>query len=124
MADQTRRLSPSILQADIDALAALKNIGGYTPANTNYTLAKMGDTQTSMADAQEAETQRQAELDTARDEATSAEWAFHNVILGAKDQVKAQYGPDSNEWQSLGLTKKSEKAKPRKLSTPVSAPVK
>jgi hypothetical protein len=40
-------------------------------------------------------------------------------MLGVKEQVKAQFGGDSNEWQALGLTKKSEKAKP---STAKAAP--
>jgi hypothetical protein len=29
-----------------------------------------------------------------------AQWGFHNAILGAKDQVIAQFGDDSNELQS------------------------
>lgn len=35
-------------------------------------------------------------------------WAFHNFVLGAKTQVRAQFGDSSNEIQSLGLKKKSE----------------
>jgi hypothetical protein len=33
-------------------------------------------------------------------------------MLGAKDQVVAQYGDDSDAVQSLGLTKKSERKSP------------
>jgi hypothetical protein len=62
--------------------------------------------------AQATETQKFADADAARDDATAAEWDFHNALLGAKDQVKAQFGADSNEWQALGLTKKSEFASP------------
>ena len=54
-----------------------------------------------------------AALDTARDDAAAAEWAFHNAMLGGKDQVKAQFGDDSNELQSLGLKKKSEYKSPK-----------
>ena len=110
MADQTRRLSPSVLQADTDALNALKNIPDYKPANAGYTL-----------DADE--TQKQAALDSARDDATTAEWQFHNAILGVKEQVRAQFGADSNELQALGLVKKSEKAKPA-APKPAPTPVK
>jgi hypothetical protein len=46
------------------------------------------------------------------DNATAAEWVLHNAILGAKSQVEAQYGKDSNKYQSLGLKKKSEYKKP------------
>jgi hypothetical protein len=112
MANQTRRLSPSVLQADTDAFAALKNIPTYTPANANYTLVKVQATADGMAGARETETQKQAELDAARDNAVAAEWAFHNAILVVKEQVRAQYGADSNELQALGLVKKSEKARP------------
>ena len=44
----------------------------------------------------------------ARDNACAAEWAFHELLLVVKDQVRAQFGPSSNEWQSLGQKKKSE----------------
>jgi hypothetical protein len=110
--DQTRRIQPSILQADRDALAAIAGITGYTPANAAYTLTKLQNAGGAMDTAQETETQKQADADAARDDATAAEWDFHNAILGAKDQVKAQFGADSNEWQALGQTKKSEFAKP------------
>jgi hypothetical protein len=53
----------------------------------------------------------------------AAEWAFHNAILGVKEQVRAQFGPDSNEVQALGLVKKSEKARPSAAkTTPAAAP--
>ena len=110
--DQTRRLQPSILQSDRDALAAISGITGYTPANADYTLAKLNTAEEGMDAAQETETQKSGEADAARDDATAAEWDFHNAILGGKDQVKAQFGADSNEWQALGQTKKSEFAKP------------
>jgi hypothetical protein len=118
MADETRRLSPSVLQTDRDALAALKNIGNYTPVNPDCTVTKLQDKQDAMGAQQEIETQKQAELDAARDNTVATEWAFHNAMLTAKDQVKAQFGADSNEWQALGLTKKSEKAKPTKKPAP------
>jgi len=38
--------------------------------------------------------------------------ALHNAILGAKTQVLAQYGADSDAIQSLGLKKKSERKRP------------
>ncbi len=47
-----------------------------------------------------------------RDDEIIAQWAFHDFILGAKDQVIAQFGDDSNEKQALGLKKKSEYKSP------------
>ena len=48
------------------------------------------------------------------DEAVAADWAFHNAVLGAADQVVAQFGKDSNEIQALGYKKKSEYKSPSK----------
>lgn len=50
----------------------------------------------------------QGAADAARDHAVAAEWEFHNAVLGMKDQVRAQYGSDSDQVQALGLKKKSK----------------
>jgi len=118
MSNPTYRIKPSTLQDDTDALAALKNIPGYTPANAKFALDKVQTVADTMTAKREAETQQQAALDAARDDATGAEWDFHNAILGVKEQVKAQFDGDSNEWQALGLTKKSEKARPAAKAAP------
>jgi hypothetical protein len=54
----------------------------------------------------------QSHCEAARDAANAAEWALHNLILGAKDQVIAQYGEDSDQVQAIGLKKKSEHKRP------------
>jgi hypothetical protein len=122
--DETRRVRPGVMQEDKDALAALKGIGSYAPANPNFALAKVEAARDAMNAAQELETQKLADAATARDAAAAAEWDFHNVVLGAKDQVRAQFGPDSDEWQAIGLTKKSEFARPTKSETKTAAAAK
>ncbi len=47
-----------------------------------------------------------------RIDSAAAEWRFHEVMLGAKDQVIAQYGVNSDQVQALGLKKKSERKRP------------
>ena len=117
--DESKRIRPSTLQDDRDTFAALKAIGNYTPANQDFTVAKIQTAQDAMVQKRDLEAQAQAALDTARDEATAAEWAFHNATLGAKDQVKAQFGDDSNEYAAMGLKKKSERQTPsRPAATP------
>jgi hypothetical protein len=106
--NETRRIRPSQLQEDRDAFAALKAVSGYKPANPDFAVAKIQAAQDAMVEKRDVEAQQQAELDAARDDATAAEWDFHNAMLGVKDQVKAQFGADSNELQSIGLKKKSE----------------
>ena len=116
--NETVRVRPAQIQEDRDAFASLKNITAYAPANANFTVAKVQTAQDDLVQKREFEMQKEGEWDAARDEAVAAEWAFHNAVLGAKDQVKAQFGADSNELQSLGLTKKSERKSPSSSKTP------
>lgn len=120
----TRRIPPTQLQADIEAFDALKAIDGYAPANPAYTVDAITAKRKAMEDKQAAETQAAAAADAARDDSASSEWDYHDVMLGAKEQIAAQFGKDSNKYQSLGMKKKSEYAKAtgRKAKTP--APVK
>jgi hypothetical protein len=118
--DETKRIRPVILQEDRDALSAIKGYKTpvYKPANDDYTLDKLVAAQTAMVDAREWEVQQQTEADKARDATVAAEWAFHNMILDAKNQVKAQYGEDSDEYAGLGLKKKSERDSPGRPAAP------
>jgi hypothetical protein len=118
MANQANRLRPSQIQTDKDAFAALQAITGYAPANTAYTLAKITAAQASLASAQQAEAQALAAAAGARDDAVAREREFHDLMLGAKDQVIAQYGPNSNEAQALGRKKKSEYSRPTRRAKP------
>ncbi|HLM03091.1 MAG TPA: hypothetical protein VK400_18715 [Pyrinomonadaceae bacterium] len=105
---RNKRLPKTVLQDDLNAYAALQAIAGYTPSNEQFKLAEVTASHQAMQENQTSEVQKQAAADAQRDAAAGSEWDFHEMILGAKDQVKAQFGPDSNEYQSLGLKKKSE----------------
>ena len=107
--DQTRRLKPDLIEADRRGLAALQAIPDYHPANSQYALEALTAAQAAMDAARAAETQALAAAAAARDSATAAEWTLHNAMLAAKDQVVAQYGADSDQVQSIGLKKKSER---------------
>ena len=120
--NETRRNSPQVLKEDRDALDALKGIGTYTPSNSNFTVANLDTAKAAMEAAQLAETQAEAALKAARDAANAKEWAFHNAVLGAKKQVIAQFGEDSDEVQAIGLKKKSEYKAPQRNGKTVSVP--
>lgn len=102
------RLNKKVLQEDLEAFAALEAITGYTPSNAEFSLVNVTASHTTMNASQTDEVQKQGALDAARDIATDDERAFHNMILGAKTQIKAQFGENSNEFQSLGMKKKEE----------------
>lgn len=110
--NETKRPNPLVIEGDKESYAGLKTIGAYAPANPSYAIVAMGMAEAAMLGAQQAETQAEAALAAARDNAVAAEWNFHNLVLGMKDQVVAQFGRDSNEAQTVGLKKKSE-YKPR-----------
>jgi hypothetical protein len=112
MANQTKRLKPALIEADRGTFAALQAIEGYAPSNASYAVAAIKKAQVDLSSAQTLETQAEAALASARDTAVAREWEFHNLILGVKDQVTAQFGRDSNEVQALGLKKSSERKAP------------
>ncbi|MCX6065357.1 MAG: hypothetical protein NT121_06340 [Chloroflexi bacterium] len=114
--NQSIRIRPFVLQTDMEAFIALQAIPNYTPANTAYTQSTLQTNLDAMNAARQLEINTQNALDAARDAAAAAEWNFHNGMLGAKDQVIAQFGDDSNEVQAMGLKKKSERARPTRKS--------
>lgn len=118
--NETKRIRPVILQEDRDALSAIKGFKDpvYKAANPDYDIDKLQAAQSAVVAAREIEVQKQNEADDARDATVAAEWAFHNIILGSKDQVKAQYGDDSDEYAGLGLKKKSEYHTPTAATPP------
>lgn len=110
--NQTTPIRPVVLQADKDALAALKSITGYTPNNNAYAVETLDTLLNAAVSAQNTEAAAAGTLAGARDDKVAAEWAFHNAMLGVKDQVSGQFGKDSNELQALGMKKKSEHKNP------------
>ena len=114
--DETKRLRPAALTADRDSLTALQQVSGYAPANQTYTLAALNTLRASLDAAQAAETHAAAAAAAARDDATAQEWAFHNAVIGMRDQVVAQFGRDSNEAQTVGRKKESERKAPTRAS--------
>lgn len=117
MANETKRLRPAQIAEDESGFAALQAMALYEPANQAYALQAVNTAHGLMDSARTEESQAQAALDTARDNAVAKEWAFHNLMLRVKDQVIAQFGPDSNEAQALGLKKASERKAPQRKKT-------
>ena len=111
--NETVRVRPNYLQADLDAITVLQTIGNYNPSNPAYAKTVVQEKLNALRDAQQVELNTQNALATARDATVAAEWELHNAVLGVKSQVIAQYGDSSNEIQALGLKKKSERKSPK-----------
>ncbi len=106
--DQSRRLKPAALQSDETCLAALQAMTAYVPLNPAYTIEAIQATRREVDVLRQAESEALAAAAAARERAVAIEWEFHNLILGAKHQVIALFGVDSDELQSLGRKKRCE----------------
>lgn len=114
------RLPASTLEADREALLALEELEDYQPVNPNHRAEALRAFEQRLRQTEEEEVRTQKRLNTVRDDVVDAGWAFHNAIMGAKAQVSAQYGNDSNAIQSMGLKKRSDRKRtPRRpLASP------
>ncbi len=110
--NQARRLNREQLAADQNALDAVRDLADYTAVNPTYTTERLNALDAAFQSAEQNERRLQIALDAARDATVAAAWERHNAILGAKTQVIAQYGPNANAVQALGLKKKSERRRP------------
>ena len=112
------RLQAEILQADERAFLAVKATTDYSPANPAYSFATLAAKNEALHAAQEAELRAENAFNAARDANVAIQWEYHNLILGVKDQVIAQFGPNSDQVASLGLKKKSERKSPARAKKP------
>ena len=108
MSTADHRLAPEILADDESAYNNLITFTDYHPANAQFALA-LGHTLKGTYDtARAAEDVAKRAFEAARDSAVAAEQALHDYIQGARTQVEAQYGPNSDQLQAMGRKKKSE----------------
>ncbi|HYY59074.1 MAG TPA: hypothetical protein VE842_17220 [Pyrinomonadaceae bacterium] len=121
--NQSKRLSPIKIEADEKGFAALQAFTSYTPINHAYSLSAVGAAHAELEELRNLEERAAAAAAAARDNTVAKEWEFHNLMLGVKEQVIAQFGKDSDEVQALGLKRKSEYKPPKRRSTLPGAPL-
>ncbi|HEY0323499.1 MAG TPA: hypothetical protein VGC66_21255 [Pyrinomonadaceae bacterium] len=114
--DQTRSLKPSIITADRDSIAAVQAITNYAPANSDYATAALVAALAEYDAKSATAAQADAAAKAARDEAVAAAHRLHNKVVGMRDSVGAQYGKDSNQFQSVGRKKTTEYKKPTRTN--------
>ena len=116
--NETKRLTATVVDEDDKAVTTMKALTGYAPSNPAYTVAELSAADAELKDAKEAATLAANALKAASDVVTAAQWKRHNIVLGCRQQVVAQYGDDSNEAQSVGRKKKSEYKSPTRKPKP------
>lgn len=110
--DTNRRLSPKIIQQDLDAYHGMQTIKAYKSARPEATPEAIKTAYEAMLAKQQEETEKQTLYKAAADAARLAEYEFHNSVLAMKETVKGLYGSDSNEAVAVGYKKKSERKRP------------
>lgn len=119
--DTTKRLREAVIQDDIKALRGAKGFSDYVAFRPEARLSTLCELEEKMRIAQEAEIQAKAQYRATVDAAQQTEWEFHNAVLSMKKSVLAQYGDDSNEAESVGYTKKSDRKRPQRSTSVESA---
>ncbi len=117
----SRRLAAQLLNQDIDAHNGFNTIQGYSTQRPEATPITLQQTYHAMLASQQAETERLALYRAAADAARLAEWEFHNAVLAMKEVVRGQFGADSNEAQSVGLKKKSDRKRPTRQKVAIAS---
>ncbi len=112
-ASTRRRITAKELQDDIDAFYALKLLTDYKPHDPNATVEAIAPIVDKIRAKQEAIIAHQVALDAMRDDLNDSSLELHGRMGVSKNEVRAQYGDNSNQIASLGLKKKSEH-KPRR----------
>jgi hypothetical protein len=115
--NQHKRLPPGKIEADENGFAALQTITGYTPINNTYSLDAVRSAHEELRALRRSAADAQAQAQAARESAVAKEWEFHNLMLGVKEQVIAQFGKDSGEVEALGLKRKSDYKPPKRRSS-------
>jgi hypothetical protein len=119
--DTNRRLSPQTLSQDTDSLNGLNIIQNYTTQRSEAAPAALQQAYQTMLVMQQVETEKLALYRAAADAARLAEWEFHNAVLAMKEVVRGQFGADSNEAQSVGLKKKSDRKRPTRQKVAIAS---
>lgn len=116
--DTTKHVPTQFIRADINTLNALSLLTGFSSPNTSLTVANVNALMNARAEKEKAYVAAQAVEKNARDAFVAAEWAVHNAAIQLRAAVIAQWGPDSDQLQTIGGKKKSERARPRRESSP------
>lgn len=102
------------LAADHATVKALQGLIDYQPTNSTYSIANLLQLQATLTQAEQAEKAAEVALEQARSVRAETSHLYHDLVVGSRVQVVAQYGTDSSAVSLVGLTRKSERKRPVK----------
>jgi|GEM_PF-1367342 hypothetical protein len=103
------RLNQAVLDADRAAILSVQSLADYAPRNSTHSAEALREFAAQLAQAEQIEKSIRQSLEEARAASVRAGWMMHNALLGAKAEVRLQYGDDSFTVQTVGLTRRSDR---------------
>ena len=107
VASRKKRIPPQTIAADRSTFLALQNLDGYTSQNSNHSLPTIQQHEMALAQAEQNTIRARAAFEAAREAENELAHAFHDAVIGARQQVIAQYGSDGTAVEVIGLKRKS-----------------
>ncbi|MEI8308905.1 MAG: hypothetical protein WCF99_17715 [Chloroflexales bacterium] len=117
MLRQIAPVPPPALADDHKTVMALQNIPTFQYINPIHNPAELLRIQTVLIHEEQEEQMAEQALMQIRARRATTSHTYHDAVVGARTQVLAQYGPDSNEVALIGLTRKSERKRPTRRKT-------
>lgn len=111
---ENTRVSPKQILKDIESYHALCTLTDYKANNPANSREAADAAYKRLREAEQNAVATQVAAAAGADALAAARRDIHDVILGAKNEAKALYGPSSDQVAALGLKKKSEKARKSK----------
>lgn len=110
--DISKRLPRRTISADINAYNGINTIQGYSASRPEAGEKHLKQVYDDMLKRRQQLAEHYRQYQAMLDDTRLAEWDFHNAVLAMRESVRAQFGPDSNEAQAVGLKKKSKRKRP------------
>lgn len=106
--------STSTIARDRRTIQALKNMPDYAPRRPEHSVEALIARDLRVQGVAEEVATIELALGRARARLAVETWGMHDDVLGARDEVMVQYGPDSQAVEDIGLKRKSDRKRPVK----------
>jgi hypothetical protein len=116
MPTNNKTIDPSVLQDDKNAAIAILAMAEYASLKPEFDKsvletgpnnAKTGIRPRLAAKEEDYQLKKDA-FEAARDAMVAEQWAQHDWVIGAREQIAAKFGKNSDQYAAAGLKKKSE----------------
>ena len=109
---QKKRLTPNQKAELKGDLAGLKTVSGYKSAKAEFNLAEVVTVDEQLDGVDEQISQAEAQLADLRNQAADLGASYTQKVKGMRQQIVAQFGDDSPEYETVGVKRTSNRKTP------------